>query len=116
MAAKYTLRMIQGDKFRRVIQWKSNDVVVPVTGLKAIFCVKYRTPDGETALVLTTENGGITLDTVNNKFIVEADSDQTDLILKDDLIYSFKVIDSDANDHTLFYGSVKFIEDNAKGY
>ncbi len=115
MSTKYNMKMIQGDKFYRTIQWKSADVVVPVVGMKAIFCVKYRSASGETAMLLTTENGGITLDTANNKYVLEADSDTTDLVLSDDLVYTFKVIDTDDNDTTLFYGNMKIVEDYARG-
>jgi hypothetical protein len=62
-------------------------VIVPIAGFKAIYCVKYRDANGEIALLLTTENGGITLDTVNNRFIITANSDKTDLIKKDELVY-----------------------------
>jgi hypothetical protein len=116
MAVKYDIKMMQGDEFEKKVQWKDVlGVVIPVTGMKAIFCVKYRDANGAVALLLTTENGGITLDTVNNKYVISADSAKTDLINKDELVYTFKVIDSTGNDTTLFYGKVKLIEDNARG-
>lgn len=97
------LKIMKGSYFSKSMQYKQDDVVVDLTGIKfsAMFREKYKS---ETAIVnLTTENGGIVLDdAVNGRFSLVMTIAQTDLftvplvqVLPTDIPYKDYVFDID---------------------
>jgi hypothetical protein len=110
MSAKYKMTILQGSTFERVITWKnSSGVVTPLDGMTARFTVRARTFDGSLALNLTTENGGITINTTTDKMTIKATPAQTSAMPIDDYLYILEIKDLVGNEYRLLYGDVKFI-------
>jgi hypothetical protein len=117
MTAKYDkFKIYQGSTWTKKVQWKdSAGVVVDVEGFTARFTVRKRNYDGDLVLNLTTENGGITKDLVNNKFVLKASASQTSLIPNDSYLYILEVKDGVNNEYRLIYGSIKLIPEVING-
>lgn len=67
--------------------------VLPLPGMKAKMNIIYTDYDGELALSLTTENGGITI--VDNKLHIKAKTAQTALLKAEKAVAEVELIDSE---------------------
>lgn len=115
MSADYNnWKMIQNTKnVFKVKEWKTEaGVLIPLTGMKASFKLVYRDYDGEVALTLTTENGGIVIDTLTSSITVTITTVQAKTIRYDNLVYELELIDSTNEVIPFLRGNVKYRKGN----
>lgn len=115
MSANYNrVKHVQNTKFTFCVEsWKDKDgVLIPLTGMKAVWNFIYRDFDGELALSLTTENGGIVIDTVTSSITVNMTTAQAKTIRYDNLVYELELIDSNNEVYPFLRGTVKYLKGN----
>lgn len=107
-------KMVQNAKnIFKVKEWKTEaGVLIPLTGMKASFKLIYRDYDGEVALTLTTENGGIVIDTLTSSITVTITTTQAKTIRYDNLVYELELIDSTNEVIPFLRGNVKYRKGN----
>jgi hypothetical protein len=106
----------QGSNWEYKIQLKdTTGTVTPITGLNARFTIRKRTGTGDLGLNLTTANGSITKDLVNNKFLLKASATQTSTLTEDDYVYQFEVSDNVGNEYSKLHGSIKIVTEVLNG-
>lgn len=115
MSADYNnVKHIQNTKFTFCVEsWKDKDgVLIPLAGMKAVWNFIYRDWDGEIAMTLTTENGGIVIDTVTSSITVTMTTAQAKTIRYDNLVYELELIDSTGEVIPFLRGTVKYKKGN----
>jgi len=95
MSAEYNnFTITQGQKFATVVYMQDeNGRDLPLTGMRARMTVLYGDYDGEIALQLTTENGGVEISV--NKLYITAKTAQTGLLKFDKAVYELELIDNE---------------------
>lgn len=114
MSADYNnVKHIQNTKFVFSAQWKdSTGVLIPLTNMKAVWNFIYRDYDGDIALTLTTENGGIVIDQLTSTITVTMTTTQAKTVRYDNLVYELELIDSTNETIPFLRGTVKYKKGN----
>jgi hypothetical protein len=110
MAEEYNdFEIVQGQKFTVALSVEDDSgVILPLAGMKARMQIMYDDYDGEVALTLTTENGGITI--VNNELQFVIKTAQAALLKATTAVYEVELIDS-ANEVTGWLrGNIKLLK------
>ena len=115
MSADYNnWKMVQNAKnIFKIKEWKTEaGVIIPLTGMKASFKLIYRDYSGEVALTLTTENGGIIINTLTSSITVTITTVQAKMVRYDNLVYELELIDSTNEVIPFLRGNVKYRKGN----
>jgi hypothetical protein len=115
MSANYNrVKHVQNTKFTFCVEsWKDKDgVLIPLTNMKAVWNFIYRDWDGEIAMTLTTENGGIVIDTATSSITVTMTTAQARTVRYDILVYELELIDSTNETIPFLRGTVKYEKGN----
>lgn len=80
-----------------------------LTGWKARLIATYIKYDGDVAFELTTENGGITIQSsaVGDKFVFSMNPTQTAAIKDESIVYDLAIFDAQSNKIKWMYGNVE---------
>lgn len=107
-AAKLKLLIEQGATFEKVISWKAGTPALPVnlTGCTARTHVRNEIADETTLLVLTTENGGITLGGVLGTITLALSATATAALTWTTGVYDLEIVYADGKIRRLLAGTV----------
>ena len=116
-AFKLALEIEQGATFQKIITWKAGTPAVPVAiaGCQARMQIRERIDSTETLLSLTTENGGIVLDTITGTITMQASATQTRNITKHNGVYDLEIQFPDATVRRLLSGLVNISHTVTRG-
>ena len=88
---RYNIKVYQGSTFSLAPQWKIDGTYVNVTGYTAILTVK-NSPSSETSIVvLSTDNGRITVGTTDGKFTLALTAATTTGLAAGNYVYDLEV-------------------------
>jgi hypothetical protein len=105
VAAKYNFEIEQGATFVKTLQWKdSANTVIDLTGYTARMQLRYKIGDA-VAVELTTENGGITINTTTDTISLNIDADDTEDLSPTCCKYDLELIKGEVVKR-LLYGTV----------
>lgn len=93
MAGRYDFTIKQGSTFSMGIDWKHGEEPVDLTGYTARMQIRYDNHSGSVAVDLTTENGGIEIDSVTNKILIYISAEQTSKIQAKECVYDLEMVD-----------------------
>lgn len=82
----------QGATFNLLLTWKINTVLVNLTGYTARLQARVDVEDTETVLLLTTENGGITLGGALGTISLDRTATQTTLLPAGTYVYDLELL------------------------
>lgn len=101
---RYNYRIVQGDTFQNAPVWKINSLPVNVTDYTARMQIR-RSATSDTSLIeLTSENGGITVGTVDGSFTLYMSDTTTSALPTGDFVYDLEITSPDAVVTTLLNG------------
>lgn len=107
---RYNIKCYQGSTFSLAPQWKIDGTYVNVTGYTAVLTVKY-SPSSETSIVvLSTDNGRITVGTTDGKFTLALTAAQTTALAAGNYVYDLEVTAPDATVTRLLEGGFTVYE------
>lgn len=93
-AAKYKLKLEQGATLRKPFTWKAAGVAVDLTGYTGRMQIRPAVESDEVIAELTTENGGILIDSPETgTFILYASDVTTAAMDFDQAVYDIELID-----------------------
>ncbi len=96
MAGKYSFTVKQGATFGFGITWKdSNGDLVDLTGYTARMQLRYGSVNGDVAIELTTENGGLSIDELTSSVVVSISAEQSEAILARQCVYDLEMVKDD---------------------
>lgn len=96
MAGKYNFKIEQGATFSYILVWKDSDGgLIPLTGYTSRMQLRYGSYTGEIAIELTTENGGITINTGTSQVAVLISAIQSVLLELKSCVYDLEMINGD---------------------
>jgi hypothetical protein len=88
---RYNMKVYQGSTFSLAPQWKIDGTYVTVTGYTAVLTVK-NSPSSETSIVvLSTDNGRITVGTTDGKFTLNLSAATTTGLAAGNYVYDLQV-------------------------
>lgn len=100
----YNIVLEQGCDFDMSISWQSGGTTVDITGYNADFQIK--TDNGDIVWSTTGTEPKITIDTVNNKFVIHIPASETQEYNFNLGSYEFEVISPSNNKYRLLVGTV----------
>ena len=106
-AGLYNILIEQGATWERSMQWKTeSNVVIPLENMTAKMQVRSRNAEGTVVLELSTENGGITMNTTTDKIEMIATATQTGAIPEDIYVYDLEIYGTNNTVYRLLQGTV----------
>ena len=88
---RYNMKVYQGSTFSLAPQWKIDGNYVNVTGYTAAMSVKNSATSSTTIVVLSSDNGRITVGTTDGKFTLALTAAQTTGLAAGNYVYDLEV-------------------------